>query len=593
MREELEKKYQELIEKYQIGNSQSNDNINTIIRESIRTFIKQCKNVAIWCCGTHTKILMSDFMNELRCVKFIIDRTKECSDESGFEFITEKQIREKEIDGVIISSYKFKDEIVDILKRYYQDINYLDFYEVLNEKGICLNASYYLHNHPYSRYLNINEMQRDLCFKPYNKLRESDYKKLIGEYVAMKDFRTAIEHAKKMYEILPNVENKAFLEDLKEIYFSELNVAENILEDHVLMLCIDGLRRTDVLDNLMPNLLSFIENKTCFYKNAYSSSTSTYESLIPTYSGNNNLRSKCYELIPIPEERCQFIQEAKKQGRKIYFYTDSGNYINSSSIIENRKFQTATEKIWDFIIDASNEENGLFYIHILYESHFSYPNPYTDKKLIADGTNVMFDFLKRNGGKLRTDYNKQHQDALQYLDDVVIPFLDRLNCRMVIYADHGNIIPDQYADIGAIEETKYTFHEDLIQVPIAIKSPECGIGLEENLVSLMSLNDMIISLMRKEKYIEKINDFVKVQRSEIYNPDFRFIYKKNGYEHNLLAFEVFLFRDGYKMAVFADGKVELFVYPNEIKIEDMHLKRHLFYKIREALTVCDIGQVKL
>lgn len=592
MGEELEKSYQELVRKYQIKNVQNSYNINLVIRKSIQTFVKQCENVAIWCYGIHTKILMADFMNELKSVRFIIDQADKCNNESGFEIIKEQQIISSKIDGVIISSYKFKDEIINKLNKNYPHIKYLDFYQILDDNGIHLLTNYYSNNHPYEKYLKINEIQRMILTSSGYKLR-AYYRELIGEYVAIKDFRTAVEYAHEMYDRFPEPANREFIKDLNNIYKLELVAAESIRSDQVLMICFDGLRDKDIQNRLMPNLLSFFKNKTCFFCNAYSSSTSTYESLIPAYSNNNDLRTRYYEQIPVPESQCPFIQESKKQCRNVYFYTDSGDYVESNIVSINQKFQTATEKIWDFIIDAVNEQNGLFYLHILYESHFSYPNPYTDKKLIADGTNVMFDYLKRNGGKLRTDYNKQHQDALRYLDDVVTPFLDKLNCRMVIYADHGNIIPNQYTDMRAIEETKYTFHEELIRIPMAIKSPECGIGLDENLVSIMSLNDIIISLMRKERYKEKMNDFVKVQRSEIYNPDFRFLYKKNGYGHDLLAFEVFIFKDGYKMAIFSDGLTELFNSADDSQIEDLELKKNLFCQIREALTVCEPERVKI
>lgn len=85
--------------------------------------------------------------------------------------------------------------------------------------------------------------------------------------------------------------------------------------------------------------------------------------------------------------------------------------------------QTATEKIWDFVSDAVDESNGFFYIHILYESHHSYPNPYTRTPLVID---VLFDYLSRNGGKLRTDYDAQQKEALHYLDDVLSPILEGL-----------------------------------------------------------------------------------------------------------------------------------------------------------------------
>lgn len=149
---------------------------------------------------------------------------------------------------------------------------------------------------------------------------------------------------------------------------------------------------------------------------------STFESLIPAYSENNDLRTRYYDSTQIPEGDCRFISEAIRQKRRIHFYTDSIAFTDSENVMVEDKSQTATEKIWSFISDAQNVENGLFYVHILYESHYSYPNPDTISELVTDGSNIMFDYLQKNGGELRADYVQQHEDAVRYLDRVLTPF---------------------------------------------------------------------------------------------------------------------------------------------------------------------------
>ena len=43
------------------------------IKEYLRKFTESCQNPAIWCYGNHTKMLMADFIFELKKVKYIID----------------------------------------------------------------------------------------------------------------------------------------------------------------------------------------------------------------------------------------------------------------------------------------------------------------------------------------------------------------------------------------------------------------------------------------------------------------------------------------------------------------------------------------
>lgn len=247
--------------------------------------------------------------------------------------------------------------------------------------------------------------------------------------------------------------------------------------------------------------------------------------------------------------------------------------------------QTVTEKMWDFILDAVEEDNGLFYIHILYESHYSYPNPYTEDKIIADGSNIMFDFLSKNGGCLRTDYEAQHKDAISYIDDVLYPLLSKLKARFVLYADHGNIILPQNTKLGDISYTQETFHEDLIQIPLVIKSPEMGVNINNGIISLISINDIIVSLLKKKKFVPKENEFIKIVRSELYNPDFRYLYKKNGGERGLLAFEGFIFDTGYKLIIYADGVSELYETANDQIINDNVLKNRLLDLVKNLVTV--------
>lgn len=585
MQKVLQERYRVLQQMFDLD-SADNGKINSLIKNAICSFVNRCNNPAIWCYGRHTKILMSDFMFELKNVHFIIDNGVKDKVDSGFKIINESSIFENQIDGIIISSRVYRDEIVKNLKTNYENIPYLDIYEELERNGYCLTAGYYSADHPYSRYFNLNQLQRE-------NLQEEDigaYKKglrnIIKEYIAIKDFKSAIKYTNELVKLSDNHWSKAVLEQLKDIYKLQLETLCEINKENVIMLCLDGLRRKDVSEKYMEKLYTFIEGNMCFYSNAYAVSTSTFESLIPAYSENDDLRTGYFNSNSIASDNCRFVKEAKRQKRKIFFYTDGTEYVEDDSIQVKIQSQTATEKLWDFLMDAAEEENGLFYIHVLYESHYSYPNPYTTGEIVTEGTNIMFDYLDSNGGQIRTDYNRQQKDSLRYLDDVIVPMLERLQCRMVLYADHGNILIDEGADLETVEKTKYTFHEDLIQIPFAVKAPEIEVGEDDRLFSLMDLNSVVIALMRKEKILLKRNHYIKVLRSEIYNPDFKYLYKRANNEQGLLAFEVFIFENGYKLAIYADGIVELYLARTDMEVSDTGMRMRLWEDIRDKITVC-------
>lgn len=586
MKQRLKNKYNSLAIGLGINLNSESEGANIIIKKLLKNFTDTCANPAIWGMGTHTQMMMADFIFELKKVRFIIDNHVKEND-MGYKIINENDVIENKIDGIIISSYEFREEIKNTIREKYPQIKYLDIYEKMKEKGIVLESAYYVQSHPYSKYMTFNQLQNELDEEKDIENKVSICREIVKKYIEIKDFRSAIKYGRRLVDIANDPGDRACLDTIVEMYEMQKNLMAAISSKNVLMLLFDGLMRKSVLEGEMPELKKWIDEETYFFTNAYSSSTSTYESLIPTYSENNDLRTEYYRKSIIPEERCRFVKEAKRQKREIFFYTDSACYVECDDIAICNRFQTATEKMWDFMMDAYDTDNGLFYIHILYESHFSYPNPYTKGEIVSEGTSIMFDFYENRGGQLRTNYIAQKGDALKYLDDVVTPLLKLLNCKMVIYADHGNLLLENHETLEMLDELKLMFHEDLIQIPLAIKSPEMQKGKKDNnLISLMELSSIIIGLMGNRAFDYKEKKYIKVQRSQIYNPDFIRLYRKFGFEKALQAFEVFIFPDKYKLAVYADGKREL--YFEDTKIHERTLCNKYYHHIKGEITVVNL-----
>ena len=73
-RELLLQEYDNLIKKYNIQTGQNIDGINYMIKQLLGDFCRQCERPALWCNGVHTSSLMSDFMFEMKNVKYIVDK---------------------------------------------------------------------------------------------------------------------------------------------------------------------------------------------------------------------------------------------------------------------------------------------------------------------------------------------------------------------------------------------------------------------------------------------------------------------------------------------------------------------------------------
>ena len=80
----LEYTYQNILRKYGFSEGADAQSVNGIVKESIQRFMSECNNPAIYCNGLHTRMLMTDFIFEMKKVKYIVDNYKEEQTEGGY-----------------------------------------------------------------------------------------------------------------------------------------------------------------------------------------------------------------------------------------------------------------------------------------------------------------------------------------------------------------------------------------------------------------------------------------------------------------------------------------------------------------------------
>ena len=451
----------------------------------------------------------------------------------------------------------------------------MDIYDELQKKGICLEAEYYKYSHPNNTYFVINKYRNNIRLGI--DLEES-YIQLINKLIVIKDFFTATEVAKQFLKITSEPEKVKnvimILSDLCE--YIKYNISK-INKNNILMICIDTMRKQDFY-NRFNNTIKAVNNKACCFYNAYSVSTSTYESLIPTYGEYKSVKQVG---TIVKEKDCRFICESIKNKRKIYFYTDGDKFIESDEIKYSGCFQTITEKLWNFLIDVSNEKHGLFYIYVLQESHFWYANAYTEVPFVSG---ISTDIIDLKNSDMIDKLKNQKIDADRYLDNILSFLLGNINSNFVVYADHGYLMPDEYK-INEEDNSIYSYHNSLIQIPLIIKQNENNlmIGDRYELISLMQLNEMLCNIINNRIVTPKQYDYIKVQRTAIYNPKLKKIYREKGRERELMAFELFVFVDGYKLCVYEDGKIIL-LHKDEI-VDSNKLTKKYYNTVLNNVTV--------
>ena len=553
-------------------------NLSLHIRRILKDFMLSHKRVAIYCYGEHTKMLFTDFVAELRDIVCIIDNGS-VSNDSNFKIIKDADIEKYQLDGIIISSYRYKGEIKQGLCDNHKSVDTLDLYEELRKQGISLEHEFYFAG-PYQVYSRINKIISNI------EKNESiaPLKLLLEEYICIKDLRLARELSNKIYTITGDDRDREIYECIRDLYEAELNQLAHNDKSNTLLLCLDGMRRDDFYCG-MQKTYKLLKKSSYSYTNAYSYSTMTFESLVPVFEENSNQKTKYYLREETEAKNCRFMKKALDEGRYIAIYGDGNHYIYDDRIKYSGKPQTVTEKIWDFINDLDGITNGVFYLHELYESHYSFINPYTKSKLIAQGSAMLFDFLPQNSGKLRTDYMSQQRDALRYLDDTLAPFIEALPCNMVLFADHGNIMLDADTRLKDISVPQLSAGEEWIRIPLLIRYYDKKSRENNDLISLMSLNDLILSVMSDEKYKYDSIEYIKIGRSAIYNQQFKELYRLIDKGYNGEAFEGFIFNDGYKLLVFSNGKKELYRTGDDALVDDGEMMETLFERIKEEVSI--------
>ena len=161
-RELLLQEYDNLIKKYNIQTGQNIDGINYMIKQLLGDFCRQCERPALWCNGVHTSSLMSDFMFEMKNVKYIVDKFQKPSENSGFYIISPDSVMANAIDGIIISTFRWRDEVKEEISKFCPDIKCLDLYDELAQNGFLLTGEYYAQGSPYTYYHKVNRLLRKL-----------------------------------------------------------------------------------------------------------------------------------------------------------------------------------------------------------------------------------------------------------------------------------------------------------------------------------------------------------------------------------------------------------------------------------------------
>ena len=543
------------------------------------------KNCAIWGAGQHTDNLMKYFSMDFKKVNFIIENNLELAKEKfkAFKAITPEEINSNNIDCIIISSYASRKEITKSIERFNKNIKIIDIYESLQEKNINLNLPFYILS---DGYIKINEYLQKLKECKENIEKAFILENLLLEYINLRDFKNIFKII-ECYKKLKIVDNDKFdnlFNDLEEMLI-DLKEALKMKKDNILLLYIDALRYKDV-NNLgnMKYLKELSENNVKF-TNAFSTSITTYESMVSCLSGQMPYYNNNHKREFIEEEESRFINKALNNNYNINFYIlGSDRFINSNNINYKDGGTYCSKTLWNYLCDLTSSNNkNISMLYFLQESH----TPHMGGNYIENFEihKTPFTCGDCQFKQSEEQYINQYRKSLQYLDEQLEFYLSFLNEEndTVIFSDHGQLIEGATKKLNDLD-TILGWHDDRFKVNLIIKSNKFKKQKVKKLFSLININDLLCGIIDGKLNI-KYEKYIEMQFSSIRNKIIRGKFKSEKKDDYIDGFKVY--RDkNYKLVITGLKKIRAFKLCKDKEIEIFHSVS--MEKIKKRFLVNDI-----
>lgn len=462
----------------------------------------------IWGGGIHSINLLknTDIINMLN-VKYIVDKNEKLIGKkiNGIEIISFEKLKDVDFNTFFISSYEFRKEIKEEIEEKFSNINVVDIYRDDNKYEIITRVI--LENK------NINDIQRSNIVKD-----------IIIAYLAIRDFYNAEKYISEYiknkymdYKLL-----NEFLDKLKDLLKEMKYTVNKMNKPNIHFIIIDAIDKY-AFDKYMINIKSKFKN--CIeYENAFCASTYTTESHLCMFIGENLFDKKTYVREIVSKDKSRFINGIEKRG-----YSICGNNIRE-----------ITKGCFDKQIGDDNTNNPIS--KILWENLCYRIKSGDTNKFIYSRAMEYHDLV----------YNVE-AETVKYIDEQLVYYLNFVNKNdyIIITSDHGR---------GIIESG-----ERRIKVPVLIKTPNNKNILKKNLFSMKNIGDEIIKILDND-YTEEKNEYIKVERTKIYNKSLKITYLISNKERKkyVQAFRVIRTNEE-KYIIFEDGTEEFYLINDEAK----------------------------
>lgn len=319
----------------------------------------------------------------------------------------------------------------------------IDIYKLLNKKGVLCNKELICEmRRTYAEIIaDLNEYETLLQSSTQD---NSAIKKLIGDYLAIRDFKNAFYYIDKLKEIEDSEAVK--YSDLKSSIEGVLSEIESNIngKEHIVINWLDALRY-DEMENMC--YLKEVSEKGICFDNMYTSTAYTSATAKTMFTGKLLIEDNLYEM---PIESCKdselykMLQNADYQfiyvGSKLKKGIFKNETMEMHQLIYDREEMPVSMMQYELINSLARAERKCFAIvHSFLETHWPYMNPVNTNTKMIDGYDTLRLLVEHN-----QDVMNQVIASQKYLDEQ-LKFYHRFysNIAYNIYmSDHGSPRPD-------------------------------------------------------------------------------------------------------------------------------------------------------
>lgn len=530
-----------------------------IIEALIRsTVIEKCsgKKVIICGAGKETERLLENLEAYTNKNYFeiigIADKDTTRNEFMGFPICGWDEIVSRECDVLVISSFKYRNEMVREISELGVSCSVLDVYNELALNGFFFDAPYWHKQDLRLFYLKIWFIRR--CYEEATDSHEKEVylRKLISSYLNIRDFvycyKYLDEYKKKYGNSLVEFEVK-----IRQIVTSVIKEINGGTNNHIITFWVDQLRYCD-LGN-MPFLNGFGKNNIIFER-AYTQNLQTSTTFKMMFSGRDVIDEKAYEIDKINKDNSCVYKRLSEKGYDFKYIGWGKNNVyfdGISSYTLEKDNCILPLNIWKAISDIylSNDTKPVFYLLHSFESHEHHYCGYMTEALY-DIHNATFD-----------EFETRYYECIKYIDDELHFYLPLFGSKysLIVMSDHGQELENVYLfdEDNNFSNQKFKhgrWSENSLHTVMIVKSDYFGKMEVKSLFSLVQFDQLVDSLLENRWNVEK-REYIKIQSMPFYAlAGIEKIKKANDYKFGMLVKGIV--KGELKYLIYADGTEEVY-----------------------------------